>query len=96
LIVSFVHSNLKLELSREHLDAKIASFYQSVDVGSLTSSLAQIRVLRRRVESSDRKISVIFKRLKHEIDPLLDTLRAGMKSIRTEHTRTVEFKSKLE
>lgn len=66
-IVEFVQHNMKLELSREHLDAKIAGFSQLVDIGSLTSSLAQVKVMKRRIETLDRKIAVVAGRLKHEV-----------------------------
>lgn len=57
--MAFVKANLGLQLAREHFDAKISGFKQQVDLGSVTTSLTQIKIVRKRVEMLDQKICVL-------------------------------------
>ena len=57
--MDFVQANLGLQLARDHFDAKIRGFKQQVDLGSVMSGLAQVKVVSKRVEIMDRKITVV-------------------------------------
>lgn len=80
-IVKFVQTNLGLQLSTESLDTKIQGFKLQIDLGSLMTGLSQIKAVKRRIEIIDRKVAVVQKRIKHELEPLLVTLFNGVQSI---------------